>query len=186
MSLVYALLVGVAMGALIQRVGASSPRMILASLRLEDTAIMKFMAVTIAVGTVVVYALSLFIPMHFDIKPTYVIGVLVGGLIFGTGFAVGGYCPGTCVVGVGEGRRDALAAVFGGIAGALLFTLVYTLIEAPLIKPMNYGKVTLPGLLHLPSLLVAVALAAVFVAGVTLLPTITRRSIGRRDFSPTR
>lgn len=176
MSLVYALLVGIAMGALIQRVGASSPRMILASLRLENTAIMKFMAVTIGVGTVAVYLLSLAMPMHFDIKPTYLIGVVVGGLIFGTGFAVGGYCPGTCVVGMGEGRRDAVAAVLGGIAGALLFTLVYTLIEAPLIKPMNYGKVTLFGLLHLPPVIVAIALAAVILAGVTLLPTVPRAS----------
>lgn len=174
MSLVYALLVGIAMGALIQRVGASSPRMILASLRLENVAIMKFMATTIAVGTVAVYLLSLVMPMHFDIKPTYVVGVVVGGLIFGTGFAVGGYCPGTCVVGVGEGRRDAIAAVFGGIAGALLFTLVYTLIETPLVKPMNYGKITLFGLLHLPPVIVAIALAAVFLAGVTLLPTVPR------------
>ena len=112
--------------------------------------------------------------MHFDVKPTDVIGVLGGGLIFGAGFAVGGYCPGTCVVGVGEGRRDAIAAVFGGVAGALLFTLVYTLIETPLIKPMNYGKITLFGLLHLPPVIVAIALAAVFLAGVTLLPTVPR------------
>lgn len=174
MSLFYALLVGIAMGALIQRVGASSPRMILASLRLENTAIMKFMATTVGVGTVAVYLLSYFIPMHFDIKPTYVIGVTVGGLIFGTGFAVGGYCPGTCVVGVGEGRRDAIAAVIGGIAGALLFTLVYTLIETPLIKPMSYGKITLATLLHLPPVIVAIALGAVILAGVTLLPTVPR------------
>src|SRR6476646_6950923 len=131
MPMIYALLVGIAMGALIQRVGASSPRMILSSLRLENLSIIKFMATTIAVGTVVVFAMSLWMPMHFDIKPTYVVGVLVGGLIFGTGFAIGGYCPGTCVVGVGEGRRDALAALLGGVAGALVFTLIYTLIETP-------------------------------------------------------
>ncbi len=174
MSLVYALFVGIAMGALIQRVGASSPRMLLASLRLENVAIMKFMAVTIAVGTVAVYVLSYFIPMHFDIKPTYVIGVVVGGLVFGAGFAVGGYCPGTCVVGVGEGRRDAFWAVLGGIVGALVFTLVYTLIEAPLIKPMSYGKITLFGMLHLPPVIVAIGLAVVFLAGVTMLPTVPR------------
>ena len=80
MPLIYALLVGIAMGALIQRAGASSPRMILASLRLENLSIIKFMATTIAVGAVGVYLLSYWMPMHFDIKPTYVVGVLVGGL----------------------------------------------------------------------------------------------------------
>ena len=176
MTLVYALLVGIVMGALIQRVGASSPRMILASLRLEDLTIIKFMATTIAVGSVLVYLMSLWFPMHFDIKPTYVVGVGVGGLIFGAGFALAGYCPGTCVVGMAEGRRDALVALLGGIAGALIFTLVYTLIEAPLIKPLNFGKITLADVLHVPAMIVAVGLAAVFLTAVSLMPTIRNRA----------
>jgi uncharacterized protein len=176
MSLLYALLVGVVMGALLQRVGASSPRMILASLRLRNLSIIKFMATTIAVGSVLVYLMSLFMPMHFDIKPTYVLGVAIGGLIFGVGFAVAGYCPGTCVVGVGEGRRDALMTLLGGITGALLFTLVYTLIEGSLIKPLNYGKITLADLLHVPAMAAAVGLAAVFLTAVTLMPTLRDKS----------
>jgi len=140
MPLVYGLLVGIVMGALIQRVGASSPRMILASLRLENLTIIKFMATTIAVGAVLVYALNLWMPMHFDIKPTYVLGVGVGGLIFGVGFALAGYCPGTCVVGLAEGRRDALVALLGGITGAALFALVYSLfLTAVSIMPTYRG-----------------------------------------------
>ena len=175
MTLLYALLVGVAMGALIQRVGASSPRMILASLRLENLSIIKFMATTIAVGMIGVYLLRDVVPMHFDIKPTYVVGVLVGGLIFGTGFAIGGYCPGTCVVGIGERRTDAWFALFGGITGALLFTLVYRLIEAPLIKPLNYGKITLADLVHWSPLAVAVVFAGILLTFVAVLPTVRAR-----------
>jgi hypothetical protein len=175
MTLIYALFVGIVMGALIQRVGASSPRMILASLRLQDLTIIKFMATTIAVGAVLVYLLSLWMPMHFDIKPTYVVGVGIGGLIFGAGFALAGYCPGTCVVGVSEGRRDALVALLGGVVGALVFTLVYTTIESWLIKPLNFGKITIADALHLPAMVVAVGLAAVFLTAVSLLPTIRSR-----------
>jgi uncharacterized membrane protein YedE/YeeE len=171
MPLVYGLLVGIAMGALIQRIGASSPGMILKALRLENITIIKFMATTIAVGAVGVYLLGTFMPMHLDIKPTYVVGVLVGGLVFGAGFALGGYCPGTCVVGIGERRKDALFALLGGITGALLFTLVYTLIEGALIKPFNYGKITLADLFHAPAIAVAVVLAAVLLTAVTVLPT---------------
>ena len=171
MPLVYALLVGIAMGALIQRAGASSPRMILASLRLEDLSVIKFMATTIAVGSVMAYLMSLFMPMHFDIKPTYVIGVGLGGLIFGTGFAVGGYCPGTCGVGVGEGRRDAAVALLGGIAGAVVFTLAYASLEGALIKPLDFGRITLASVLRAPPLLVAIGLAALFLAAATLVPT---------------
>jgi uncharacterized membrane protein YedE/YeeE len=178
MVLVYGLFVGIAMGALIQRVGASSPGMILRSLRLENLAIIKFMATTIAVGMVGVYVLSQFMPMHFDIKPTYVVGVLAGGAIFGVGFALGGYCPGTCVVGIGERRKDAWFALLGGVAGALAFTFVYSMIEKSLIKPLNYGKITLADLLHVPAVGIAIALAAVMLTVVTLLPT-ERRNAGQ-------
>lgn len=172
MKLVYGLLVGIAMGALIQRAGASSPRMILASLRLRDLTIIKFMATTIAVAAVLVYLMNgLAMPMNFDVKPTYVIGVAVGGLIFGAGFAIGGYCPGTCVVGIAEGRRDGWVALLGGVVGALAFTLVYRLIEAPLIRPLAYGKITWADVLHVPALLVAVVMAALFFAAVRFLPT---------------
>lgn len=179
MTLIYGLLVGIAMGALIQRAGASSPRMILASLRLENIAIIKFMATTIAVGTVAVYVLNLWMPMHLDIKPTYVLGILVGGLIFGVGFAVGGFCPGTCVVGIGEGRRDAWMAMFGGVVGALVFTLLYTVLAPLLITPFNYGKVTLASLFNLPAVVVAIAFAAILLLGVSFIPTSRRGYSGR-------
>ena len=173
MPAIYALLVGVAMGALIQRVQASSPGMIARNLRLENISIIKFMATTIAVGMIAVYLLSLVVaqPLHFDIKPTYVIGVVVGGLIFGVGFGVGGYCPGTCVVGIGEGRKDAIIAILGGITGALAFTLVYTTLIAPMVKLMDFGKITLADALHVPIVPLALVVGAIFLVVVKVLPT---------------
>lgn len=169
----YALCTGIAMGFLIQRVRASSPAVILQNLRLENLSIIKFMATTIAVGMIVVYALDLFIPdlLHFDIKPTYLVGVALGGLIFGVGFGLGGYCPGTCVVGIGEGRRDAWFALAGGIAGALVFTLVYTVAIQPIVTLLDFGKVTVQGALHLPAILPAVVIGVILLAAVALLPT---------------
>jgi uncharacterized membrane protein YedE/YeeE len=161
MNLLYALLIGVAMGALLQRVGASSPTMILGSLRLENLTVIKFMATTIAVGTVAVHALSYWLPMHFDVRPAYLLGVTVGGLIFGVGFALAGYCPGTCLVGLGEGRRDALATLLGGLAGTLGFALV----------ALNLGNLTLAELLHAPPMVIATALAVVLLGVVVVLPT---------------
>jgi uncharacterized membrane protein YedE/YeeE len=171
MRLLYGLLVGIAMGALIQRVGASSPRMILASLRLKDLTVIKFMATTIGVAMIVTYLLNLGMPMHLDVKPTYVLGVAIGGLIFGAGFALSGYCPGTCVVGIAEGRRDGLVALLGGVVGAVLFTLVYKLIEAPLIKPLSYGRITWADVFGAPPVLVAIVLGAAMLLAVRFLPT---------------
>jgi uncharacterized membrane protein YedE/YeeE len=166
-------LIGVAMGFFIQRVRASSPGMIARNLRLENISVIKFMALTIAVGMIVVYSLSLVIPqlLHFDVKPTYVVGVLLGGLIFGVGFGVGGYCPGTCVVGIGEGRKDAIVAILGGVVGALAFTLAYTTLVEPIVKIANFGKITLADVLHLPSIVVALVVGSIFIAVVRFLPT---------------
>jgi len=178
MNLVYGLLVGIVMGVLIQRVGASSPRMIAAALRLENITILKFMATTIGVGMITVYVLAQFMPMHFDIKPTYIAGVFVGGLIFGVGFAVAGYCPGTCVVGAGEGRRDAWMTVLGGVFGAVAFSFAYKVLEAVLIKPYNYGKITLPEVLRLSAPLLAITIGALFLVIVKVIPTVME---GSRD-----
>jgi uncharacterized membrane protein YedE/YeeE len=175
---VFGLLVGVAMGFLIQRVRASSPAMIVANLRLENLSIIKFMATTIAVGMISVYTLNLFIPqlMHFDIKPTYLVGVLVGGLIFGIGFGLGGYCPGTCVVGIGEGRRDAWFALGGGIVGTLVFTLVYTSVVQPIIAVLDFGKITVQSLLHVPPIIPALVIGVLFLVIVKVLPTQVKRA----------
>jgi uncharacterized membrane protein YedE/YeeE len=175
----YALLVGVAMGFFIQRVKASSPAMIAKNLRLENLSVIKFMALTIAVGMIVVYALKLVLPaaqLHFDIKPLYLVGVLAGGLIFGVGFGVGGYCPGTCVVGAGEGRKDAIAAIVGGIFGALIFTLVYTTVVAPIMPLMDYGRITLADVLHVPTMVVALVVGAIFFAVLRWLPTEVKKA----------
>lgn len=175
MELLYGLLVGVGMGALIQRARASSPGMIASNLRLENLAVIKFMAIAIAVGAVASYALAGLIPMHFSIKPTYVLGVLAGGLVFGLGFALAGYCPGTCVVGAAEGRKDALVTLIGGLVGALAFTLAYPFIERRLIAPLNYGKITLADLTHLPPLGLAIGLAIVLAAFAWWTPTQLKR-----------
>jgi uncharacterized membrane protein YedE/YeeE len=163
MTPLYAILIGVAMGALIQRVGASSPRVILQNLRLENLSIIKFMS----------YVVDAAVPgvMHWDVKPTYVLGVALGGLIFGVGFALGGYCPGTCVVGLGEGRKDAVVAIVGGIVGALVFTLVYTMILDPLIKPMDLGKVRIQDYVALPPIAIALVLGGGMLALMRALPT---------------
>jgi uncharacterized membrane protein YedE/YeeE len=178
---VWALFIGIAMGFFIQRVRASSPAMIAANLRLENLSVIKFMALTMAVGMILVYSLAQVVPeaLHLNVKPTYVVGVLVGGLIFGVGFALSGYCPGTCAVGIGEGRRDALVALLGGLTGALLFTLVYPSVIDPVVKLMDYGKITLADVLGVPALPLALAVGAIFIAVVALLPTERRTDVTR-------
>jgi uncharacterized membrane protein YedE/YeeE len=142
MKLLLGLAIGAAIGAVMQLGGASSYRKILGSLLLKDMTIIKLILMTIAVTTVGIYALDLVDMANMDIKPTYVLGIVIAGLIFGVGFAISGYCPGTCVLASAEGKTDAMFTLLGGLIGAALYAVVYPLL-APLINFSNFGQITL-------------------------------------------
>ena len=90
-------------------------------------AVLKFMMTALVVAMVGVYPLRVLGVITFPTVPaTYIVGNLVGGLIFGVGMALAGFCPGTCAAGAGEGKLDYLIpGVLGFLIGAALFGLTY-------------------------------------------------------------
>ncbi|MCL4474547.1 MAG: YeeE/YedE family protein [Actinobacteria bacterium] len=163
------LLTGVAFGAILQRVGASSYELIVNMLRLKDLTIMKFFFLAIGVGAVGIYTVDALGTAHIGIAPLYLLGLVAGGVVFGVGWAVCGYCPGTSLVAMGEGKVDAAVTVLGGLAGALTLALTWDWIRPLLVDPLNYGPKSLPDILGVRPLLVAVILAAIIVAFVIYL-----------------
>ena len=90
--------------------------------------------------------LGLVEPGHLSIKPAY-IGVFVGGLLLGVGFAVAGYCPGTGLTAMASGRSDAFFFVIGGLFGAAAYMLSYGAVKATgLLDAILGGKTTLGAL----------------------------------------
>ncbi|MDO8735724.1 MAG: YeeE/YedE thiosulfate transporter family protein [Thermoleophilia bacterium] len=168
-AIIFGLLTGIAFGAILQRVGASSYALIVNMLRLKDLTIMKFFFLAVAVGSLGIYVTESFGTVHIGIAPLYLVGITVGGLIFGVGWAVSGYCPGTSLVAMGEGKTDAAITVFGGLVGALALALTWDWIEPNLVQPLNYGPKSLPEVLGVKPLLVAVVLTAIIVAFVMYL-----------------
>ena len=159
-TLVIGFFIGCAFGAILYMGGATSYRRILGTLLLKDMWIIKLMATAIGVGTLGVYLLDLNGLANMSIKPAYLGGVAVGGIIFGIGWAVSGYCPGTCVVGSSEGKLDAIFTVVGGLVGALLFSMAYPALEATLIEPLNFGAVTLRDLTGVSGIYLAIPFSA--------------------------
>jgi uncharacterized membrane protein YedE/YeeE len=91
---------------------------------LENFKVAKAIALAIGVGVILVnieIGLGL---ASYHIKPFLLGGIVLGGLIFGTGMAILGYCPGTVMVSAGEGSLDAMVGILGGLAGGLAYTLV--------------------------------------------------------------
>jgi uncharacterized membrane protein YedE/YeeE len=79
------------------------------------------------------------------VKPMIMGGIIIGGVIFGIGMAILGYCPGTLAISLGEGSLDALLGVIGGLLGGLIFTLILPSIQA--ILGPNLGKISLNSLI---------------------------------------
>lgn len=160
MTLFIGFLIGCAFGAILYLGGASSYRRILGTLLLKDMAIIKLMMTAIGVGTLGIYLLDMGGLANMSIKPAYVWGVAVGGIIFGIGWAVSGYCPGTCIVGASEGKKDAVFTILGALTGAFLFSLAYPALESWLITPANFGKVTFESMLGIDGIWIAIPFSA--------------------------
>ena len=184
MSIVLAIIVGLAFGFTLHRVGAGNPQNIINMLRLQDLHLAKVILFAIGISSLALFILlatGFIDPSHISIKAAYT-GVLIGGLIFGIGFAVGGYCPGTCLVAVGGGRKDAIFFVLGGLFGAAFFALAYGWLKSTLpslFDAIAGGKVTLAetgidkfdGLFSsVPSLGIAGGIAIVFMLVAWKLP----------------
>ncbi len=144
------LLIGIGFGCVASLWGIGNPETIIRTARLIDRLLIGCFLVVTAIGAVMLYGLyALGVSMHFSPKPTYVYGVVAGGILFGIGIAMSGYLPGTALVALGEGRRDALAAIPGGLMGAAAWTALY---ETPfghwLVATANVGDIVAGGNIH--------------------------------------
>jgi uncharacterized protein len=94
----------------------------------RDFRVMRVMFTAIVTAMLGLYFLDLLglMPLaQIGLLPTYFWPQLVGGMLLGVGFVVGGYCPGTSIVGVMSGKIDALFFVGGLFFGGLVFTIGY-------------------------------------------------------------
>lgn len=167
--LVLGLLTGVVFGVLLQKGRVAKFPVIVGQFLLKDWTVAKIMGTAVIVGAVGVYGLVAAGHASLHVKPLLLGGVLLGGLLFGVGMTVLGYCPGTAVAACGEGRRDAVAGVLGMFAGALAFVAAWPAL-LPVIKGLgDYGKLTLPDLTGTSPWLWLAATTAAGLAGVLIL-----------------
>ena len=145
--LIYGLITGIIFGFLLQKARVIRYDKQLGALRLLDMTIVKYMFTTVLVAIVGVYLLKDLGLVKLSIKPTSLGGNILGGLIFGIGWAMFGYCPGTSLGALGEGRYDALWGILGMLGGAALFAELYPLMKQTVLTWGNLGKITLPQVL---------------------------------------
>jgi hypothetical protein len=151
-SLAVAFLIGIAFGFFLERAGFGSARKLVAQFYLTDLAVFKVMftaILTAMIGTTLLSWAGVLDLSLVHLVPTYWVAQVVGGLLLGVGFVVGGYCPGTSVVSTATGKIDGLVFVAGFAAGTLGFALAFPLVKG-LYTAGDIGTRTLPQVLGVP------------------------------------
>jgi hypothetical protein len=123
------LLFGFLFGAFLQHANLNKYNTIAGMATLENLTVAKTIAFAIGLGAILINIEISLGFASYHVKPLLLGGVMLGGIIFGAGMAILGYCPGTLPISLGQGSLDALTGIVGGIAGALIFTLLWPGIE---------------------------------------------------------
>ena len=181
-SLAVAFLIGIAFGFFLERAGFGSARKLVAQFYLTDLAVFKVMftaILTAMVGTTLLSWAGVLDLSLVHLVPTYWVAQVVGGLLLGVGFVVGGYCPGTSVVSMASGRIDGLVFVLGFAAGTLGFALAFPLL-AGLYTAGDLGEKTLPEALGLPHGVLVLGVVLVALGGFKAATWVERRMAGPR------
>lgn len=146
--LALAVLLGLGFGFCLERAGFGSARKLTAVFYLFDMSVVKVMftaIVTAMVGLFVLSAIGLLDLSGLYLEPTSYAAQLLGGLVFGAGFIIGGYCPGTSIAAMATGKKDGAAFALGMLAGVMAYAEFTPGLDA-WIKATSQGELTLPGI----------------------------------------
>ena len=177
MSLVLAFVLGTGFGFFLERAGFGSARKLAAQFYLYDMSVFKVMFTAIVTAMLGVTYLGWIGWLDLSLVylvPTHLAPQIVGGLVLGVGFVVGGYCPGTSVASLATGRVDGMVYAVGIGAGTLAYAEVYPWLK-DFVNSNAMGQVTLPEVLHLPWGLVVLAVVVIAVGGFSGATLIERR-----------
>jgi uncharacterized protein len=137
------LFTGIIFGILLQKGRVAKFQVIVEQFLFRDWTVVKIMGTAVVVGALGIYALLPIDAVSLHIKPLVWLGIVAGGVCFGAGMAIFGYCPGTSVAACGEGRRDAMVGILGMLAGAGLYVALYPQLSSLIKSWGDAGKITL-------------------------------------------
>ena len=163
-SLVFGLGFGILFGFLLHKGGATKYDVIVGQLLLTDFTVLKIMLSAVVTGMIGIYLMKSLGWIQLSLKKGSVGMNVIGALIFGVGFAVLGYCPGTIAGAIGNGFLDAIVGGFVGILmGTWIFALLYPQLKDGILKKGYFGDITLPQLLKVNDWVVVVPLVILII-----------------------
>tara|TARA_A100001391_G_scaffold71647_2_gene45702 strand:+ start:443 stop:1057 length:615 start_codon:yes stop_codon:yes gene_type:complete len=173
--LLLGLFFGVLFGFLLQKGGVAKFHVLIGQLLLDDFTVVKVMLSAVVVGMLGIHGMHRLKLVELHIKPTRLLSNIVGGLLFGVGFALSAYCPGTGAAALGQGNYDALAMIAGMIAGSYLFAEASGWISSHVDPIGDYGKLTLHDLVPAGRAVVILASAVMLTLVLVAIELLSKR-----------
>lgn len=188
LNLIVAFFIGIAFGFVLEQAGFSTSKKLVGLFYGYDFTVLRVFftaGVTAMTGVIIMGHYGLLDLSLIYINPTFLYSAVLGGLIMGLGFVIGGYCPGTSLCAAAIGKIDAMVFIAGSFLGVLIFAEGYPWIEW-LYKAENWGDPTIFGILGLSQGVFAFLLMAVAVGAFYFVTVVENRVNHRKqsEFRP--
>ncbi len=189
LNLIVALLIGIAFGFILEQAGFSSSRKLAGVFYGYDFTVLRVFftaGVTAMSGVIILGYLGWLDTDFMYVNPTYLQAAILGGVIMGFGFIIGGFCPGTSVCGMAIGKIDAMFFVGGGLIGVFIYAELYPWFEG-ITNASFLGNIRIFTSLGVSQGLFAFALIAVAV-GAFIMTTMIEKKVDpngpAKNFNP--
>lgn len=159
---------GVIFGFFLQKGGVTEYAVIIGQLRLTDFTVVTVMLSAVLVGMIGIYAMKTGGLVRLHCKTGSVGSTVIGGLIFGAGFALLGYCPGTAAGAVGTGALDAVMGMIGIVIGSGIFARLYPYLDRLILNRGAFPSVTIPEMVGIRPEVVVIIVAALIIVLLSL------------------
>lgn len=180
LNLVIALLIGIAFGFILEQAGFSTSKKLVGLFYGYDFTVLRVFftgGLTAMIGVIILGHYGVLDLSLIYVNPTFIWSALVGGLIMGLGFVIGGFCPGTSVCAASIGKIDAMVFIAGSFLGVLIFAEGYPMFET-LYKAGNWGNIRIFDLMGMSQGLFAFLLVLMAVAAFVFTTILEKKNNG--------
>jgi hypothetical protein len=164
---------GIVFGFLLQKGGVAKYEVLMGQFLLTDFTVIKVMLTAIVVGMVGIFSMRALGLVKLHLNPTRYAANITGGLLFGVGLGLLGYCPGTGAAALGQGNYDAIAGIVGLLVGSYVYAETSDYLSATIERIGNRGHIMLPDLIGMRVTVFLVIFVSLLVSGLVILQRLT-------------
>jgi len=184
LAMLISIIIGTLFGIALEKAGFGSSRRLSGIFYFRDMAVLKVMftaLITTMLGIILAQKLGIVESDNLYLMSTIYGAQVVGGLIFGIGFVMGGWCPGTAAVGMASGKFDAITFLAGTIVGSIIFNEAFAIVK-PLYNAGNKGVIFVYDSLHMSQGWFAFLFTIMGIAAFWLVEKIEKNVNGKSDY----